>query len=280
MKKEDLYKEIGLLDEEIIEEADCIEHKNHFVTVFVKFAAVAVCLVIVVAVLLPLIRRSPVKQEPYRSVTRSEKPVNSIDAKMSIAKEPNLAALTGGVTGKFVNEVPREKVLYDLAELSYEEIFNKWGKVIVQGTVIKIQNIELDFKELKEYRAIATIYVEKVYQGKVSEGDEVNILLPCGISNDWWTEDCGVISCLKVGMKGIFMSYIYDDNAYMEMNGVTLYLKELADYGLGDGERFAFLSNDGGLVYDQYTYKELKGAKSLKEVGVFIEHMLKKYKTK
>ena len=257
MKEKKLYKEIGLVDEDLIEEAEHVEAKKPCNKAFIRFGAVAACLAILAVIGIPLLMKGKKAEDPTTQIT-----------------------LSGGVIGKYVDEVPDEKVSYDLADLSLEEIFNKWGKVIVQGTVIKIKNIQLEFKDSKSYRALATIKVDKVYKGEAKEGDTITVLLPCGINDGTWTEDCGVISCIRKGMQGIFMPMIYDDSAYEEMNGVTLHLKELAEYGLGDGERFAFLATDEGLVYDAYTYPEVKKTDSLEQVGTYIEGLLKKYKSK
>ena len=48
------------------------------------------------------------------------------------------------------------------------------------------------------------------------------------------------------------MPVIYDDeNSIWEQNGAKLDKRDIADYGFADGERFAFLETEDGLVFSE-----------------------------
>lgn len=164
-----------------------------------------------------------------------------------------------------------------LTGLTEEELFTCYDTAIFRGTVLEIRNIVLNFNGDKEYRAIAQIEVEKVYRGPCSEGDTVSVMLPCPIAKGFWVTDTSTVSAMKAGTTGIFMPVIYDDeNSVLEQNGAKLDKRDLADYGFADGERYAFLETDNGLVFDKDAYGSIAEAASLDEVEDYIETMLER----
>lgn len=58
------------------------------------------------------------------------------------------------------------------------------------------------------------------------------------------------------------------------LNGATLYLQELAEYGLPDGERYAFLETEQGLIYARWAYEGLEGAQTLEDVTAYLAQRL------
>ncbi len=89
-------------------------------------------------------------------------------------------------------------------------------------------------------------------------------------------EDTEVISKIRVGENGIFMPVKYDKESVEEVNGERLYLKELAEYGLMDGVRFAFLETENGLIFDHASYESVKAAASIQEIEDYVLKMLGK----
>ena len=152
---------------------------------------------------------------------------------------------------------------YSLVELTEEEIFFGWRDIgettIVRGTVTDIRNIVVSFNGDNAYRALVDVAAETVLRGECQPGDVVTVMIPCPVMDGFWVEDTGVISQVKVGMEGIFMLNRYDEESIWMQNGVTLYTIDIAEYGLLDGERFAFLQTDSGLVYSRWTYQEFEG---------------------
>ena len=80
---------------------------------------------------------------------------------------------------------------------------------------------------------------------------------------------------MKAGVTGIFMPVIYDDeNSIWEQNGARLDKRDIADYGFADGERFAFLETEDGLVFSRDAYGSIDDATTLDEVEDYIKAML------
>lgn len=163
-----------------------------------------------------------------------------------------------------------------LAELTEEELFTCFDTAIFQGTVLQTRNIVLNFNGDKVYHAIAEIEIEKVYRGPCTEGDTVSVLLPCPIAKEFYSTDSGTVSAMEAGVTGIFMPMIYDHEDIFEQNGAKLLLKDLADYGFADAERYAFLETENGLVFDRNSYVSIADATTLNEVADYIETMLER----
>ena len=188
-----------------------------------------------------------------------------------------------GIRVRYVYNPPISKAMYDLVSLTEEEIFQgrngrdgAWENVIFYGEVKKIRNIVLDFRGASldyhlDYQAIAEIEVREVYRGDIAPGDVISVLLPCPIGKGVWVEDTGVISQLREGMTGIFMPIRYSETDCWEENGVTLILRDVAGYGLPDGERYAFLETPGGLAYaGQWAFPSLPENAALEDVKALI----------
>jgi hypothetical protein len=50
---------------------------------------------------------------------------------------------------------------------------------------------------------------------------------------------------------------------------------DIAQYGLMDGERFAFIDTGNGLIFARDAYKSIETADSLEECESYIESMIK-----
>ncbi len=164
-----------------------------------------------------------------------------------------------------------------LIALTEEELFTKFDTAIFKGTIKEIRNIVVSFNGEKEYRAIAQIEVRKVYRGTCRDGDTVSVLLPCPISGWIHVTDTSTISEMKAGVTGIFMPMVLDDESALWMeNGASLDKRDIADYGFADGERYAFLETDSGLVFSRWAYESIADATTLDEVEEYIENMLER----
>jgi len=181
-----------------------------------------------------------------------------------------LSHSSGNVKVRYTNNPPNLQMRGDLVPLTEEEIFGEWASVIFRGTVKEIRNIVIDFNGDKDYRAIAKITVAEVYHGNITKDDVISILLPCPITSGIWVEDTDVISQLTVGMRGIFMPRKYAEDDYWEQNGAKLDLCDIAEYGFGDGERFAFLEAENGLVYASWAYPSLSINATVEDVKAWV----------
>ncbi len=185
--------------------------------------------------------------------------------------------LSGNISVRYIDKAPTFINSYSLAErLTEEELFYKYNTDVFLGTVKEIKNIEISFGSRKEYRAIAKIEINKVYRGDKKAGEVTAILLPSPINTGVIVEDTEVISKIRVGENGIFMPVKYDKETVEEVNNEKLYLNELAEYGLMDGVRFAFLETENGLIFDRASYESVKAAASIQEIEDYVLKMLHK----
>ncbi len=186
-----------------------------------------------------------------------------------------------GVIVHYVN-APRCPVSLksDLMALTEEELFagTFWDYEVAafEGTIVEARNIACDYNGVKDYRAIASIEVQEVLRGKMTAGTTVTVLLPGPVDIEGlWIEDTGISSQMTAGTRGIFMPIKYDETSIHEENDAKLALLDLAEYGLLDGERWAFLETAKGLVYYTWAYPSLESAKNLEEVKEIILPKLK-----
>ncbi len=166
-----------------------------------------------------------------------------------------------------------------LRYLTEDELFEDERLYAFRGRVEKLENLTLDFGISKVYRCVATIKIEKVIKGDIEEGSKIKMLIPCPIGVDIWVEDTRFISLIREDMEGIFMPRAYDEDSRMEMDGKSVYFKEIASCGLGDGERWAFLDIDGRIVFSA-SYVGAAGAGSLDEIEEYVIKMLEKNNVK
>lgn len=150
-------------------------------------------------------------------------------------------------------------------DMTEDELFSRWSPVVVRGTVSGIQHIEIDFNGETEYQSLITIHVSDVYRGDVQVGQELAVRADA-IGGVEQTEHTSVISHVRQGMEGIFMPIPYDDEFIWEQNGATLRLKDIADYGFPDGERYLFLDTPDGLLFERDAYPSLQDMYSLDEI--------------
>ena len=165
----------------------------------------------------------------------------------------------------------------DLQYLTEEELFAQENMYAFRGRVSGLRNITIDFGGVEEVRCIATFAVEEVYQGDITAGGQITLLLPCAIDPaGLWVEDTGVISRLESGMEGIFMARRYSDTSRWEQNGATLMLRDVAECGLMDGMRWVFLDTAQGLLFERNAYPGAKNAETLDDIAAYVTEMLNK----
>ncbi len=213
---------------------------------YTAFSAVACLLVLVIAI--PLIQGSSDFELPHA---------------------------VGNVSVRYLDKAPTIITSKSqLLSLTEEELFNRYPTTILKGKIEAIKNIKVDFNGSAEYCAIAEIRVEKMYRGNGTVGETVSVLLPCPIDSNVWVEDTGVVSSMRVGMTGIFMPLKYDETSYREENGAKIYWSDFVEYGFLDGERYAFLNSEKGLIYAQHAYESLSSATSLDDIEQYVIKMI------
>ncbi len=232
------------IDNKYVDEAILYQHKSKK-RGWVKWGALAACLVLAIGIPMAI---------PQEEIVLSN---NSADVTVKYA---NLPFYFGPGSGSQIY-------------LSEEELFTEYDTAIFKGTITDIDNIVLDFKGSRTYWAIAKIEVEKDYRGPCQEGEIVTVLLPGPIAFGFQTQDTDIIAKMKVGMTGIFMPMIYDEASVREENGATLMLKDIADYGLPDGNRFVFLETKNGLVFSRTAYESIEDAATLEQIDEYVLKM-------
>ena len=166
----------------------------------------------------------------------------------------------------------------DLVALTEEELFAHEKMYAFRGRVSGLTNVTIDFNGEKMVRCVATISIDEVYKGDLVPGDQITMLIPCGIDLiGVHVEDTGIITQLKSGMEGIFMPWVYDDNSRIEMNGAVLMTKDLAECGLADGMRWAFLATDQGVIFEKNAYSGAYEATTMDDIEAYVIDMLQKY---
>ena len=166
-----------------------------------------------------------------------------------------------------------------LVYLTEEELFAEYShgyEIPIFGGIVKeVNNIVIDFNGHKDYRAIAVIEVNEVLRGSISVGAVVTVLLPAPVNMEGiWVSDTSVSSQMTSGTSGYFMPMRYDETSVIIMNEATLVLSEIAEYGLSDGERWAFLETAEGLVFSRWAYEGIANATTMDEVRQYIITMI------
>ena len=235
-----LYQEIGLVEEKLIAQANPLQFRRRNRVKWMSITAACILLIFGASIF----------TNPSTDI--------------------QLALSTDSITARYIEKAPTIGSSGDLQVLTEEELINKSNTIIFKGTIQSIQNIEIDLNGSKLYRAIAQISVDAVYRGNCSPGTIASVVIPCPINSEVWVEDTGVVSAMRPGMSGIFMPMVYDTSSIYSENGATLYWQDLAPYGFSDGERFAFLKTDQGLVFARDAYPSLANATTLDAVEQFI----------
>lgn len=247
MRGKDFLDKMDLIDSAYVEAADMKPAKKK--NVWIKWCAMAACLAIALAVGAPVFL-------PQYQIQLSDKSV--------------------GVTARFTNIPINFGSADSLVYLTEEELFTEFDTAIFKGTITDISNIVLNFNGSKNHRAIAEIQIEQVYRGECKVGETTNVLLPCPVATQFWVSDTEIVSKMTVGMTGIFMPMIYDENSMRQENGATLMLQDIADYGFADGSRYAFLDTESGLLFSRTAYESISEATSLEEIEKYVIMMIEK----
>lgn len=249
MIEKDFTNAMGFVDDELLERSE-YDVKRSKKGRFIKWGSIAACAAILMAsmgLIADLVTKIPLGNESHGVTAR----YNLLNFNLSATEDC-------------------------LVYFTEEELFTNWYTAIFEGTIKKIDNIELSFNGAKMHRALAQIEVDHVYRGDLLPGDIAVVLLPCSVGNGIMTSGSGVVSRMRAGMSGIFMPIVYDEDSYIEMNGATLYTGELAPYGFADGLRYAFLSDGSELVFSKSAYPTVKNAVSMDEIREYIIKMIEK----
>ncbi len=223
MKREELFEIIGGVDEELLKRSEPAKKRN----IWVKVGASAACVALAVAISVPFFGGKG-ERIPLPNTTDDIKvyEMNRLPSKM-----PSIACSYA------YNYTP-------------EEMFAQETDVY-KGEIVDCDTLRIDFGGVTEYRSVVEIKVECVYRGEISEGETIRLLLPLGFyfsENPVYSSVTKVVEKMEVGMKGIYMTFSYGESSYAIFNGELLMLRDIADCGMGDGERWCFLDTGNGVA--------------------------------
>ena len=223
MKREEIFEIIGEVDEELLKRSESVKRKN----VWMRFGTSVACALLAVAIAVPFFGA---KGE------RIPLPNTTDDIKVYEMK-------------KLPSQAP--SIAYSYAyNYTPEEMFARKTD-IYRGEIIDCDTLRIDFGSVTEYRSVVMIKVERVYRGEFSEGETIRLLLPLGFyfsENPVYSSVTKVIEKMGVGMKGIFMTVPYDESSHAIFDDEVLMLLDIADCGMGDGERWCFLDTGRGVA--------------------------------
>lgn len=214
--------------------------------------------------------RSEQRDLPLTGETELSVEVPQIDGESIVLKDSK------NVTAKITDKVPSMSSMACYAySYSEDELINGENHAIFRGKVRKLINVLINFGKSKEYRCILYIEVTALIDCDIAIGDTVAVLLPFPIAEGYHTSIGSVAENITEGTEGIFITTVYDETSIFEVNDSTLYLNELAKYGLPDGERYLFIETDGGLMYSEDCYPKAKNANGLDDIEKYIKTVLK-----
>jgi hypothetical protein len=275
MKEKRFLHIIGDIDDRHIAEA-APKAKKRFAPAWTKWIAAAACLGLVVGAVLivpKLERKQPI--EPSEDIPISS--IKTISPPEEFPVSDKTTAKVRYATDEEVFEaVKTGQWEYLLEYLTEDEMFAKDNMYIFRGVVIELTNYSIDFGSTVEILTVATIDVQKVYKGVISTGRPLSVLLPCAVYPDGWVymEDTEIISQIKVGMEGVFMTYVCDDNSIYQRGTGTLLKTDLASCGIGDGMRWVFLDTGQGLSFAEFAYPGAAGTKTLDDIEAYVLKMI------
>ena len=257
MKKEELFDIIGDIDDDLIEEAGRAPRRVFPVT---KILAVAACFVLIAAALIAALPRIPIRDADEKS---------QIDDYYAAYGKAEL--ITAVDPEDIKNTETYHESMSDMMAYAEKELFSH-PTDIFRGEITGGSYYLVDFEGVGYYYSVVTVRVDEVYRGDLAAGDVVSIKAGAVSRQGIWVEDTKTVSAMKEGISGIFMVNGYmgevRNDAFFDGGGVIT-------HHFRDGERYAFLETEAGLVFSEWAYPSLKNAETLQDVEAFVTKMVK-----
>lgn len=157
-----------------------------------------------------------------------------------------------------------------------KDVFTLFDTDAFLGSVVEVKNISMDFDGVVHYRALAVLNVEKVYDGDLTPGETIQVLLPGPVdTGQVMGADFNITRAMKPGERGIFMPLKFSTEEVWEENGKQLKMSDIASYTILDTERFAFMETEEGLLFARDTFPKIQNATTLDEVESYIQENIK-----
>ncbi|WP_325199177.1 hypothetical protein [Oscillibacter sp.] len=161
-----------------------------------------------------------------------------------------------------------------LVWLSPEEIFAQ-DTAIFRGTVRELHyfSVKSESWDMENYFTRAIIEVTDSIRGNVTAGERYSLLW-LGAKGYMSTSISGPLEDLDVGAEAVFMPIPTDQDTGWKEGGSYFCYADLAEFYLGEGQRFAFADTAEGLVFDRSTYEAIAGAETLEEIAAYIREQI------
>ena len=161
-----------------------------------------------------------------------------------------------------------------MAWLPPEEIFAQ-DTAIFRGTVRELQYFvtEPGYGNMESYYTRAIVEVTDSIRGNAAAGETYSLLW-LGAKGYMSTSISGPLEDLDVGGEAIFMPIPTDrDTGWKEGDSYFCYA-DLAEFYLGEGQRYVFADTAEGLEFDRGTYAEVAETETLDEITAYIREQI------
>lgn len=306
MTREELFRAVGEVREDQIEGAETVKKQARPLR---RFGALAACLaVIVTAAAVPAIRGQPqwksliysfnpavevgeepdswkpliVPFQPPEADSGGGAAAGGMDGSSYWTEEPNRPTRPDWSTGVEIGELsgPGDNagVLAEaacMAWLSPEEIFAQ-DTAVFRGTVQEMQYYQVAMDGLGNipvYCTRAIVEVTDSIRGDLTAGERYSLLW-IGAKGYLSTTLSGPLEDLEAGDEAVFMPISTDQNTGWEQGGSYFCYADLAEFYLGEGQRYVLADTAEGLVFDRTVYEEIADAKTLDEIAAYIREQI------
>lgn len=160
----------------------------------------------------------------------------------------------------------------NLVYLTEEELFGEelydLELAAFHGVVVAIHNLEVHFKQMTDQFSVVEFEIFEDLRTDLEAGSIVTIRMPGHIQEGSGTNTVmDTAGFLEVGSHAIIMPMKYDETAIYTVGDETLYLDEVAEYGVGDGRRFLFIEDKNEIIFAKEAYPSFASMDSLEKIA-------------
>ena len=280
MKKEDLFRTIGSVEDQQILEAEAPKAHRRL---WPRAAALAACLALIVAAAAALPQRS----DSTASIDQGASTLDGSDDSVSGDRPGNMihspdypgsTIYSVNVDIRQLDTLPPASSSLDdsaacLAWLDPEEIF-AMDTLIFRGVVRDLQYYEVTGGYRGDF-TVAAVEVTDVLRGDLDAGDIYNIYLPI-LKGQASNSTAGDLESLEVGSEAIFMPYAATADTGITSGDAYFCYADVAECWFDEGVRFLFLQTEEGLRYasDVYDLGVDPSEATLDDAAAYIRSML------
>lgn len=152
-------------------------------------------------------------------------------------------------------------------ELLAEEMFGL-ELAAFHGEVLAIHNLEVEFKETTDYFSVVEFEIIEDLRSDTEAGSVITIRMPGPIQENGINQsEMDPADLLTVGSQAIIMPVKYGETEIYSVGEETLYLNEVAEYGVGDGRRFIFIEDKNEIIFAKEAYPSFASMDSLEKIA-------------